>query len=136
MPNRTDNVRITVTVDGKTICDVWEDRSGGHSDSTSVAYQRGGMGPRLALGGRQEVTNVVVKRIFDDEARAIIKTLRARAGRAPMTVSEYVVDDEGNILGDAEIWKGILKSASKADVKADGGAAAELDLEMTVSTTA
>ena len=131
MPDRQDNALITVSVDGRSL-GIFEDRSGGVSDSASSTYPLGGMGKRRALGGKPEVTNVTVTRIFDEAARGYIKWLRGRAGKGVMIVKEQPLDDEGLAIGDLETWTGLLKSVAVADRKADAGAAETFALEMVV----
>lgn len=131
MPDRQENAIITASVDGR-VLGVFEDRTGGISDSASTTYPLGGMGKRRALGGRAEVTNVIVVRIFDIQAQGYIGWLRGRAGKGVMIVKEQPCDDEGNPEGPLETWTGVLKSVHPNDRKSDGGAAAQLTLEMTV----
>lgn len=133
MPNRQDNVRITAEVDGVGDLGTFEDRAGGASDSAAVTYQLGGMGGRVALGGAKEVTNVTIKRIYDDKARTYVSKLRGLTGRGRMTIKEVPLDDEGVAIDTAmEVFRGILKSVHVADRKSDAAAAAEIDLEMVV----
>jgi hypothetical protein len=66
---RQQQARITVTLDGVSL-GVFEDRTGGDTDSTETVYQLGGMGPRISLGGSVQVGNVVVRGLFDVEMQA------------------------------------------------------------------
>lgn len=140
MANRTDNSRVTasVLVKGVTLdLGTFEDRKGGASDSSSTVVNRGGMGPRQALGGKQEPAAVTVSRVLDSAALSYEKTLRQNVGRLPMTVKEQLLDDEGlDIPGALTVWSGKLKMVSTSDRDSEGNAAEMLDLEMIVESVA
>lgn len=136
MGNRQDNARITASITdsgGLLSLGLWDDRSGGQSDSASTTYPRAGVGGHTALGGRQEVANVVIKRLLDTEAQGFIRRLRAGAGKATMQVTEQASNDEGELEGPIEKWTGILKTVHIADRSTGSNAAETLELEMTVS---
>jgi hypothetical protein len=133
--DRQDNVYISASItDAQGLLKLgrWEDRSGGQSDSASTTYAKAGVGGRRALGGRQEVANVVVKRIFDTEVQGVVGRLRAGAGKATMQVTEQPTDDEGNAVGHLETWSGKLKSVHVGDRSTETNAAEILELEMVV----
>lgn len=136
MGNRQDNAFIAASITDKgglLSLGRWDDRSGGQTDSASTTYARAGTGGRVALGGRQEVANVIVKRLLDSEAQGFIARLRAGAGKVTMQVSEQATDDEGNLIGPKEQWTGILKSVHVSDRSTESNAAEVLELEMVVS---
>jgi hypothetical protein len=135
MGNRQDNAYISASItdrQGLLLLGRWDDRSGGQSDSASTTYARAGVGGRTALGGRQEVANVVIKRLFDAEAQGFVARLRAAAGKAQMQVTEHGTDDEGNQEGPTETWNGILKSVHVSDRSTETNAAQVIELEMVV----
>jgi hypothetical protein len=135
MADRQDNVYISASItdrNGVLNLGRWEDRSGGQSDSASTTYAKAGMAGRAALGGRQEVANVVIKRLFDGEMQAVIDRLRAAAGHAKMQVTEQPTNDEGIAEGKLETWVGVLKSTHVGDRSTEAAAAEVLELEMVV----
>jgi hypothetical protein len=137
--NRQDNARVTAEVqraDGSWLkLGVFEDRKGGASDSASVAYNLGAMGPRLALGGRQEPEAITITRLFDDEAAGYEKELRERAGKATVNITEVPLDDEGNAQpSGSRTWSGKLKKFHKLDYNAEANAAEQIELEVTVES--
>lgn len=135
MADRQDNVYISASITDKNgVLNLgrWEDRSGGQSDSASTTYAKAGMGGRMALGGRQEVANVVIKRIFDGEMQAAVERLRAGAGKARMQVTEQPVNDEGIAEGSLETWVGVLKSVHVGDRSTETNAAEVIELELVV----
>lgn len=138
MANRIDNARVTATATLKGVqvdLGTFEDRVGGASDSASTVVNRGGMGPREALGGKQEPAPVTIKRVYDGVAQGYEKALRAVAGRAPMSVTEVVLDDEGiEVGGTAKTWSGKLKHVTVTDRNSDSAGVAYIELEMIVES--
>jgi len=137
MPNTISSGRenarlITASVDGVSLGS-FEQRSGGEVTSTSTQYSLAGMGPRIALGGRQETTDVVIRKIFDDDIRARLKRLAARVGKAPMVVADQPLDIEGNASGDAFIWTGVLRHVKMPDANSESDAASVCELQMSVT---
>ena len=136
MGNRQDNAYITASItDGEGVLSlgVFDGRTGGQVDSAAVSYPRAGIAGHLALGGRTEVTPVVISRIYDSEAQAYIARLRRGAGKVQMQVAESLTDDEGNVLTSPTTqWTGVLKMVHVSDVSQDANAAQTLEIEMTV----
>lgn len=135
--NRVDNAYITVSItdkDGVLNLGRWDGRSGGESDSAATTYARAGVGGRTALGGRQEVANVMVKRELDAEMQAVIGRLRKGAGKAAMQVTEQACDNEEVVDPTAPLltWRGVLKKVHETDRDAETNAAEVLELEMVV----
>lgn len=133
--DRQDSVYISASITdakGTLKLERFEDRSGGQSDSAAVTYAKAGMGGREALGGRQEVANVIIKRKYDDFMRGAIARLRAGAGKAAMTVTEQGTSAEGIPEGPTETWRGVLKSVHVSDRATDANAATTIELEMVV----
>jgi hypothetical protein len=130
--SRQNQARVTVVVDGISL-GLFEDRTGGDADSADTQYPLGGMGPRISLGGRQEVANVVVKCLYDTERQSRIKWLVGRAGKGQMVVTEQPLDNEEQAFGEPLVWSGTLKRVQPPERQADSDAAAQLELEMSVS---
>jgi hypothetical protein len=138
MSNRQDNALVTASVEWGPAgarqvlaLGVYEDRTGGDSDSTTTRYPRGGLGPNEALGGRQEVSTITISRLFDETARGYRKKLRGLTGKATIIINEQPIDDEQVPVGEPETWTGVLKAVKVSDRKADSAAAALLELEVT-----
>lgn len=132
MPSRQQQSRVTLTVDGVN-CGVWDDKTGGDTDSNSVQYFLGGGGPRVSLGGSQQVNNVVLQRLEDDEILGLAKWLTGRAGKGNAVCTQQKLDDEGNPIHDPFQWTGKLKRFKLADVQSQANAAAQCEAEIEVS---
>jgi len=130
--SRQDQARITVTVDGRPI-GVWDERTGGDADSSVTQYAIGGMGPRLSLGGRPEVANVIVRKLFDLDVQAVSKFLVQRASKGVVVVTEQPLDTEGTALGDPYTWNGTLKRCKLPERNSDAQGPALIELEVAVS---
>ena len=132
MPSRENQSRVTVSVDGVSL-GAWEQRTGGESNSASTQYSLAGMGPRISLGGRQEVSDVVVRKLYDADIQSRFKWLAGRVGKAKAVVADQRLDDEGNALGDPLVWTGTLKYAKAPDSNSDSDAAGLCELQIAIS---
>lgn len=131
MPSRQNQYRLIVSVDGVNL-GVWDDKTGGDSDSNSSQYFLGSMGPRISLGGTPQVSNVVLQRLEDDAIRPLRKRLLGRSGKAKATVSQQSLDDEGNPVDEPIGWGGRMKRFKVSDVQSQGNAAAQCEMEIEV----
>lgn len=132
MPSRQQQARITISLDNVSL-GVWEDRTGGDTDSNSVQHFLGGMGPRISLGGPQQVANVVCATLFNDDIQAKSKFIIGRVGKGNIVITEQPLDDEGNAIGDPYVWPGKLKRAKVPDRNAQSNTAAQFEIEVEVS---
>lgn len=128
---RQQQARLTLTLDGVSL-GVWDDRTGGDTDSNSTQYFLGGMGPRISLGGQQQVNNVIVQVLFTDAIQARSKWIVSRVGKGKLTVSEQPLDDDGNALGEPNVWTGRLKRAKVPERGANNNNAAQFEVELEV----
>ncbi len=132
MPSRQQQARLTLAVDGVTL-GVWDDMTGGDTDSNSLQYFLGGMGPRISLGGSQQVANVVLMKLQDVDVMSRAKWLTSRVGRGKAVVTQQALDDEGAALGEPFVWQGVLKRAKPADRNAQSNTAALFEVEVEVN---
>lgn len=131
MPARQNQSRVTLIVDGRNL-GVWDDKTGGDSDSNSTQYFQGGMGPRISLGGTQQVNNIVLSRLEDDSVIAFAKWLVSRSGKGKAVCSQQKLDDEGNPVGDPIVWTGKTKRSKYADVQSQSNSPAQFECEIEV----
>lgn len=132
MPSRQQQARITVSLDN-TDLGVWDDKTGGDTDTNSVQYFLGGMGPRVSLGGNQQVANVVLAKLYDDDIRSKRKFVIGRAGKGIAVVAVQDLDDEGAAIGDPDVYRGRLKRAKPPDRNANNNNAAQFEIEIEVN---
>lgn len=132
MPSRQQQARITVSLDNVNL-GVWDDKTGGETDTNSVQYQLGGMGPRISLGGTQQVTNVVLAKLYDDDIRSKRKFVIGRAGKGLGTITVQDLDDEGVAIGDPDVYQYRLKRAKPPDRNANNNTAAQFEIECEVN---
>lgn len=132
MPFREQNSRLTVIIDGVNL-GVWDQKTGGDTDSNSTQYFKGGMGPRISLGGAQQVNNLVLNRLEDTDIVPNVKWLRSRAGKGNGTMTEQRLDDDGAAWGDPDVYDCKLKRVKPSDRNANSNNAAILEIELEVN---
>lgn len=117
MPSRQSLNRLTLVAGGRNL-GVWDDKTGGDSDSNTVQYFLGGAGPRISLGGTTQVANVVLSKLEDDALMANAKWLLNYKG--PAVITQQKLDDDGNPVYEPFQWTGRIKRAKLADVSSQG----------------
>ena len=142
-PNRADTYTVTVSVQdvGNTAllvmmdCGVWDKRGGGAVDSEEMRYNPGGMAPAVSLGGRKQVENVTVSRLYRIVRDHTLLTQRLinGVGRARMEVRQLPMEISGGENNLRQIiWKGTLKRVTVPEHDSESSDAALMELEMTV----
>lgn len=140
-PTRTDTWQVTVRLRDLTSgsrpmvnLGVWDKRSGGEVDSEETKYNPGGMDPAVSLGGRRNVGNITVSRLYRHERdhAGLARVFIAGAGKADMEVAALPLDVEGNAFGRPIVWKGTLKRVTFPEHDSESSDAALVELEMTV----
>ncbi len=131
MPFREQNKRVKLIVDGVDL-GVWDQKTGGDTDSNSTQYFLGGMGPRLSLGGTQQTANLVLNKLEDQTIVGQVKWLRSRAGKGKAIVSDQRLDDEGVAWGDPDVYSCLVKRVKPSDSNANGNNAAIIEIELEV----
>ena len=140
-PTRQDTFEVTVRVQDVTnpnrpMLDlgIWDKRDGGQVDSEEYKYPPGGMRPVVSLGGRKNVDNITVSRLYRlvRDHQELIGRLMAGVGKARMEVSQQPLDIEGNAFGRPIVWRGILKRCTPPGVDSESSDPAMIELEMTI----
>ena len=128
---RQDEFDVTVKVDG-TDLGTWSKCDGGAVDSDELTYAPGSMGPKVSLGGVQTVQEVTVTALYDlDFFQPIIHWLISRCGRGQAVINKQPLDVDGNAMGRALVYSGILKTVTPPPSDANANAAAEIVLAVT-----
>jgi hypothetical protein len=137
-PTRPDTYSVSVEiahpVSGNMIpYAVWDKFSGGEIDSEEAVYHPGGMAPPVSLGGRKNVGNVTVSRLYRlGRDHDVVQQLIDSVGRSSMTVTKQPLTVEGKIYGKPIVYKGTLKRCTPPEVDSEGSGAGMIELEMTV----
>lgn len=130
---RADQQRVTLTVAGVSY-GVFDKKSGGLSDSEELKYRKGGMGPERTFGGPGMTENVTISKIVEGAAGwAEIRALRQQRGRGACTCVVQALDDDGNAIGQPDVYTGILKSVSSPDHDSNSADAAEVTVEISTN---
>ena len=141
-PTRADTFQVTVQVEdvrsvnrGMLNLGTWDKRGGGQLDSEEMRYNPGGMQPAVSLGGRKNVENVTVSRLYRivRDHNELLQRLYNGVGRAKMVVSQQPLDISGDGTGIRPIvWRGTLKRVTPPEHDSESSDAALIELEMTV----
>lgn len=124
------NSLITVAVDGLPI-GVFDTRTGGESSAEVTKYRPGGMAKQKLRSGLPEVGDVTVGREFEfDRDNDLARTLRARTGKAPMSVNDQPLDNDGAPFGKPTTWTGVLNSVNTGDSDSNSSDGRMLELVM------
>ena len=113
----------------------WDKRGGGALDSEEMRYNPGGMQPAVSLGGRKNVENVTVSRLYRivRDHNDLLQRMYNGVGRARMVVSQQPLDISGDGAGIRPIvWRGTLKRVTPPEHDSESSDAALIELEMTV----
>jgi hypothetical protein len=122
-------------VDGRP-CGVYDKRGGGGVDSTETKYRPGGMGFERSLGGSQMVPNITITRLFEGPRDLeLVRWLYTRAGKAKVSCSDQLLDEDGLPYGRPDVYTGRLKKIMKSDSDSNSTAAGTYDLEISTEGT-
>lgn len=121
---------VTVAVDGVSL-GVFDTRTGGETSAEVSKYRPGGMAKQKTRGGLPDQGDVTVTREWENERdNEVERILRNRAGRAPMSVSDQPLDDNGIPFGKPKVWIGRLQSVNGGDSDSNSNDGKMLELVM------
>lgn len=124
---------VTVAVDGISL-GVFDTRTGGETSAEVSKYRPGGMGKQRTRMALPEQGDVTVGREFETERdNEVLRTLRGRTGRAPMSVNEQPLDDNGAPFGKPTTWVGRLQSVNGGDADSNSNDGRMIELVMTAA---
>lgn len=131
--SRSDQRSVSITIDGEPT-GIWDALSGGEVDSEETKYREGGGGNEVTLGGRQTTENLVAARLFKlDRDLPKIKGWMARAGKAPVVVTEQFLDRDNAPATTGLTYKGILKRVARAEHDSESNEAARYEIEVSTA---
>lgn len=119
--SRTDQYLITLAREAdQKPCGSWREFAGGgvKASSTGVRDQYGQ--PKRALGGPASVDTVTLTRTYYAESDAgLLEQLEADVGKQRYIVNRQKLSPDGFATGTPSMRKGVLLSATRADVNID-----------------
>lgn len=109
---RQDQASVELTVDGRKSPSLFQVRSGGKVTSEGSKTAPGGMQPKVAHGGIQDIENITLEGEFvPSRDNEYIQWLKSRVGKGRINASELLLDVDGNSLGIVvDRWTGMLDS--------------------------
>lgn len=132
----TQNALITATVDGGSL-GVFDTRSGGEVSGVVVKRRSGGMGPIKQSAGLPDYGDVTISREYEPARdHELYRTLTSRAGKAEMSVSHYILDENGQRFGRPVTYVGKLLTVTAPDADSESSDTAMLSLTMSVRSVA
>jgi hypothetical protein len=140
-PTRQDTWNVTVDVEDVAHPNrimlhlgTWDKKSGGEVDSEEYKYNPGAMAEAVSLGGRKNVGNLTVSRLYRlvrDHQDLHARLIRG-VGKARVVVKQQPLDINENAFGTPIVWTGTLKRVSSPEVDSESSDAALIEIEVTV----
>lgn len=131
---RQDQFAVSVSLDSESL-GLFDTFSGGETDSDDAKYRPGGLSAEEAVGGPPTVGNVTVSRAFRRERDVALRRWRNRIGRALAVVKVQPLDNDGNVYGSPETYKGLLKRLTPPEHDSNSSDPAVVELEIVCDET-
>lgn len=136
--SREDQYNVTVEVSYNGVAKslgTFDKMTGGEIDSEESIFHPGGMAQAISLGGRVNVGNVTVSRLYDlARDHAIAGFLLGGVGKAEVTVTKTSLDVDGNAYGTPFVYQGKLKAFTPPEPDSESSDPAMFDLEISSAT--
>lgn len=109
--NRQDQANVSLTIDGRPLPFKFQKKSGGKITSEGSKTPPGGMEPKVAHGGIQDIEDGTFEFEFvpsrDNET---IQWLKPRVGKRRATGTEHILDVDGNVIGTLNNFAGMFSA--------------------------
>jgi hypothetical protein len=126
---------ISVTVDGAPL-GIFDTLSGGATTADATKRRAGG-GQLKSYAALPDTDDLTVSRDYDRERdHEKLRELRRRVGRAPVSVSEQPLDDDGAPWGKPTTYTGRLTGVNPGDADSNSGDVRMLELTIQVTEVA
>lgn len=127
------NVTISATISGTTRdLGTFDGFSGGEIDSEETKFWPGGLGEQISLGGRREVANFTVNRLYDlVRDHPIMGWLAGGVGKGTIVASKQPIDPDRNAVGRPLVYRGTLKTVTPPDHDSESSDAGKWEMEVT-----
>jgi hypothetical protein len=108
---------------------------GGEIDSEETKFHPGGLGQQISLGGRRNVGNVTIGRLYDlSRDHPNMGWLAGGVGKAEVVVTKTSLDVDGNAFGRPLVYRGKLKQLTPPSHDSESSDAALYELEISSAT--
>ena len=136
--SRADQYNVTVAVSyGGQARDLGTfDKMGGFEvDSEESKFWPGGLAQQISLGGRKNVANGTVSRLYDlARDHGLMGWLLGGVGKASVTVVKTSLDVDGNAYGRPLVYQGKLKTVTPPEPDSESSDPALWEMEVSSAT--
>lgn len=109
--------------------------SGGEIDSEETKFHPGGLAEQISLGGRRNVNNVTVGRLYDlIRDHPIMGWLAGGVGKADVTVTKTSITVDAQAIANPLVYQGKLKQVTPPEHDSESSDAAMYELEISSAT--
>lgn len=109
--------------------------TGGEIDSEETKFHPGGLAEQITLGGRRNVNNVTVKRLYDlVRDHPIAGWLAGGVGKAEVVVTKTSITVDAAAVASPLVYKGKLKQLTLPDHDSESSDAALFEMEISSAT--
>jgi len=140
-PTRQDTWKVNVTVEdvgnpNRPMMNLgtWDTKQGGEVDSEEFKFNPGGLGDAVSLGGRKNVGNVTVSRLYRliRDHQDLSQRMINGVGKARAIVAQQPLDIDGNAFGRPIVYNGTLKRWTPPEHDSQSSDAAMVEMEITI----
>jgi len=130
------NVTVSVTIGGETKdLGTFDQFGGGEIDSEEALYHPGGMAAAIQLGGRVNVGNVTVARLYDlTRDHPLVGWLVKGVGNGEVTATKTSMTVDKRAVTNPLVYQGKLKRVSPPEHDSESSDAALIELEISSAT--
>jgi hypothetical protein len=123
---------VTAWIDHIGQLGTFDSLTGGGVDSDELKYHPGGMAEVVSLGGRSEIDNVVIGRLYvlTRDHKLYIAGSLFRPGKVGMVVTKQPLDPDGNVWGRPIVYIGTYKRCTPPEHDSTSSDASIIEYEM------
>lgn len=130
------NSVITVVVNGQSL-GVFDTSSGGDSTTKAAKHRAGGMGNEVIYASLPTYSALTVGRVLEPARDyELIRALYPLIGRVTASVTEQLLDADGNTSGNPKTWTGSLSGVKPGKTDSNSTNVRMFEIDIDVSTVA
>lgn len=116
---RQDEGTVALTVDGRPMPFLFQKKSGGKVGSEGSKTPPGGMLPKRAHGGIQDIEDLTLEgETVPSRDNEQLQWLKSRVGKGRFGAVEHALDAEGNVIGVVNRYTGVVSAVDLGDYDA------------------